>query len=295
MDPGIRILAAAVPDVDWNLALLRSAGDLIDYISIHGYFDEAWETNALSSYRKSLQAPARFEQSIVSVRGLLCALGLEHRVRIAFDEWNLRGWYHPGIADFSRLDPDHDHAAAMRALNEINTQYTMADAVFAASFLHLCMRHGDMVTLANFSPTVCGRGLIGVSDTGLVLRPTYFVFDLLRNRMGTHLVDSYAQDMAMVDADGVPVAVLDAVAALREDGALTVSLINKDPERAVSVQLHTALPYARAHRFSLVSPDADSANDFDCPDRVHVEQGEQPLSGPVQLAPHSVTVLRMMP
>ena len=283
-----------MPDVEWNLALLRSAGDLIDMISIHGYFDEAWETNALSGYRKSLQAPAQFERSITAVRGLLCALGLEHRVKIAFDEWNLRGWYHPGVADFSRLDPDHGHAADLRAANELNAQYTMADAIFAASFLHLCMRHGDMVTMANFSPTVCGRGLIGVDDTGIVLRPAYFVFDLLRNQLGAHLVDSYAQDMAMCNADGVPVSVLDAVAALRDDGALTVSLINRDPERSVCVQLDTALPYARAQRFSLVSPDADSANDFSCPDRVHVEQGPQPLSASVQLSPHSVTVLQLI-
>ena len=170
----------------------------------------------------------------------------------------------------------------------------MADAIFAASFLHLCMRHGDMVTMANFSPTVCGRGLIGVDDTGIVLRPAYFVFDLLRNQLGAHLVDSYAQDMAMCNADGVPVSVLDAVAALRDDGALTVSLINRDPERSVCVQLDTALPYARAQRFSLVSPDADSANDFSCPDRVHVEQGPQPLSASVQLSPHSVTVLQLI-
>lgn len=295
VDPGIKILAAAVPDIDWNLALLRSAGDLIDAISIHGYFDEAWETNALSGYRKSLQAPAQFEQSISAVRGLLCALGLDRRVKIAFDEWNLRGWYHPGIADFSRLDPDHGHAAALRAANEVNAQYTMADAIFAASFLHLCMRNGDIVSMANFSPTVCGRGLIGVSDTGIVLRPAYFVFDLLRNQMGAHLVDSYAQDMAMCDADGVPVPVLDAVAARCDDGALTVSLINRDPEQTVSVRLDPAMPYARAQRFSLVSPEADSANDFDCPNRVHVEETAQPLGAPVQLAPHSVTVLLLFP
>ena len=98
----------------------------------------------------------------------------------------------------------------------------------------------------------------------------------------------------MCDADGVPVPVLDAVAALRDDGALTVSLINRDPKRSVCVQLDTALPYARAQRFSLVSPDADGANDFSCPDRVHVEQGPQPLSAPVQLPPHSVTVLQLI-
>ena len=29
------------------------------------------------------------------VRGLLCAMGLDKKIKIAFDEWNLRGWHHP--------------------------------------------------------------------------------------------------------------------------------------------------------------------------------------------------------
>lgn len=294
VDPRIKILAAAVPDVDWNLSLLRSAGDLIDYISIHGYFDEAWETNALSGYRKSLQAPAKFEKSIIATRGLLNALGLQNRIKIAFDEWNLRGWYHPGISDFSKLDPDHDHAAAMRAYNEINTQYTMADAIFAASFLHICMRHGDMIALANFSPTVCGRGLIGVNDEGIVLRPTYHVFDLLRSNLGTHLVDSYIAGMPQCDADGVAVDALDAVAAIDEGGMLTVSLINRDPETAITIGLNTAKAYRSAQCYLLSSPDADSANDFDHPDCVSVCEKQVLPDDPLVLAPHCVMVLRFI-
>lgn len=295
VDARIKILAAAVPDVDWNLSLLRSAGDLIDYISIHGYFDEAWETNALSGYRKSLQAPAKFEKSIVSTRGMLDALGLSDRIKIAFDEWNLRGWYHPGISDFSHLDPDHDHAESMRAYNEINTQYTMADAIFAASFLHICMRHGDMVTMANFSPTVCGRGLIGVNDEGIVLRPAYFVFDLLRNRLGSHLVDSYIADNPVCDADGVPVSCIDAVAARADDGSLTISLINKDPNLEITISLDTAKAYQSAQCYALTSPDADSANDFDNPNCVSVCQRTLEPGQPLSLPPHSLTVLQLIP
>lgn len=295
VDARIKILAAAVPDVDWNLSLLRSAGDLIDYISIHGYFDEAWETNALSGYRKALQAPAKFEKSIVSTRGMLDALGLSDRIKIAFDEWNLRGWYHPGISDFSHLDPDHDHAESMRAYNEINTQYTMADAIFAASFLHICMRHGDMVTMANFSPTVCGRGLIGVNDEGIVLRPAYFVFDLLRNRLGSHLVDSYIAGNPVCDADGVPVSCIDAVAARADDGSLTISLINKDPNLEVTISLDTAKAYQSAQCYALTSPDADSANDFDNPNCVSVCQRTLEPGQPLSLPPHSVTVLQLIP
>ena len=36
------------------------------------------------------------------VRAYLIALGYEKRIKIAFDEWNLRAWFHPNLMDISR-------------------------------------------------------------------------------------------------------------------------------------------------------------------------------------------------
>lgn len=291
VDPTIKLLAAAVPDVDWNLALLRTAGDLLDYISIHGYFDPAWNTGILSSYEKSLQAADKFEQDIIVTRGLLAALGLDKKIKIAFDEWNLRGWYHPGIADFTDLAEDHEWAAAQREKNEINSQYTMADAVFAAAFLNICMRHGDMVTMANFSPTVYGRGLLSAGKDGIVLRPTYHVFDLLRNTMGSDIVSSYIADGESCDADGMIVSAVDAAAALDEQGRLTVSLVNRHPEKAIALTLETAHSYSEAALLTINGPDKDSYNDFDHPDTVGVTRRKVDVLEAIALEPHSVNVL----
>lgn len=291
VDPTIKLLAAAVPDVDWNLALLRAAGDLLDYISIHGYFDAAWNTGEISGYGKSLQAADRFEQDIISTRGLLAALGLDKKIKIAFDEWNLRGWYHPGISDFANLAENHEWAAAQREKNEINSQYTMADAVFAAAFLNICMRHGDMVTMTNFSPTVYGRGLLSANKDGIVLRPTYHVFDLLRNTMGSDIVSSYIANGETCDADGVTVPAVDAVAALDEQGRLTVSLVNRHPDKAIEFTLETANSFAKAELMTINGPDKDSFNDFDHPDTVKITRRDVPSCAPITLEPHSVNVL----
>ena len=290
VDPSIQLLAAAVPDLDWNLSLLREAGDLIDWISIHGYFDPAWETNALSGYARTLRAVGQFEDSILKTRGILAALGLEGRIRIAFDEWNLRGWYHPGIVDFSHLAADHARAAKRREANEDNAQYTMADAVFCAGFLNLCMRHGDSVRMANFSPTVCGRGAIGVNDGGIVLRPTYHVFELYRNLLGDRLVASYIADGPRCDADGVAVDALDAVA-LKRDGALTVAVVNRDPERPISLEIETAGVHGTMRQRVLNGESADSYNDFDAA-QVGVAVRDAPF-GDILLEPHSVNVIEL--
>ena len=291
VDPTIKLLAAAVPEVDWNLALLRSAGDLLDYVSIHGYFDEAWNTGNLSSYEKSLQAADKFEQEIITTRGLLMALGLEKRIKIAFDEWNLRGWYHPGISDFSNLAGDHEWAAAQREKNETNSQYTMADAVFTSAFLNICMRHGDIVTMANFSPTVYGRGLLSANKEGIVLRPTYHVFDLLRNYMGNDIVGSYIVDGETCDTEGVSMPAVDAVAALNDQGQLTVSLVNRHPDKEIGLMLETANVFSHAKLLTLNGPSKDSFNDFDHPDTIKITHRAVPVSDVILLEPHSANVL----
>ena len=90
--------------------------------------------------------------------GIIGATGLGDRVGIAFDEWNLRGWHHPvGNAP---------EAIAARDANDVNATYTMADALFTASFLNACLRHADVVRMANIAPTVNTRGPLFVHPDG---------------------------------------------------------------------------------------------------------------------------------
>ena len=43
-------------------------------------------------------------------------------------------------------------------MNAIASQYTMADALFSASFLNACLRHTEDVGMANIAPIVNTRG-----------------------------------------------------------------------------------------------------------------------------------------
>jgi len=83
------------------------------------------------------------------------------RTQIAFDEWNLRGWHHPGFPASRPNDGSDPNAAALiqaREKNNIASQYTMADALFSASFLNGCLRHAKDVGMANIAPIVNTRG-----------------------------------------------------------------------------------------------------------------------------------------
>jgi alpha-N-arabinofuranosidase len=148
VDPTIQLFAASVPDLEWNTQLLKEAGPFLQWLSIHGYWD--WDiarTNRPSSYEACMAATLEIEESILKTKSILHVTGYLGKVRIAFDEWNLRGWYHPHIFDFAAGAPTADPVPP-RSGNDINSLYTMADAVFAACFLNACLKHCDVVGMA---------------------------------------------------------------------------------------------------------------------------------------------------
>ena len=99
VDPRIQLSAAAIADVDWNVHLLKAAGKRLNWISIHGYWDELWQENRPAGYLQCMARTEDLDRDVRRIRGLLSAFGLEKQIRIAYDEWNLRGWHHPRVDD----------------------------------------------------------------------------------------------------------------------------------------------------------------------------------------------------
>ena len=174
----------------------------------------------------------RDEELICQVIEVLEEAGVRGRVKIAFDEWNLRGWHHPGFPRKEPVKPDDSEAAELikrRELNAVASQYSMADALFSASFLNACLRHADDVGMANIAPIVNTRGPIYVHPKGIVRRTTYHTLALyarkLEERVGKLTVECGPLWGGNRMADMV-----DAVATVDESG--TVVGITSDADRA---------------------------------------------------------------
>ena len=118
--------------------------------------------------------------------------GCRGRIKIAFDEWNLRGWHHPGFPRKTPVKPG-DQAAELieqRELNAIAKQYTMADALFSASFLNGCLRHCEDVGMANIAPIVNTRGPLYVHPKGIVKRTTFHTLAMYANLLESRVAKS---------------------------------------------------------------------------------------------------------
>ncbi len=292
VDPTIELSAAIIEDSDWNTRLLRASGAYLNWISLHGYWDVADDDGNLSDYEACIARSIQPEHEIAKARELLESFGLLGKVRVAFDEWNLRGWHHPYFMDRVGFD-----FLGFRDRNDRNSSYTMADAVFAACFLNSCIRNADLVGMANFSPAVNARGLIHTSDNGLVLRPAYHIFDLFSNYMGGLALESPAgpiPELILRDGDDdVRLPMLD-IAVTRRNGedCRRICLVNRSPDQSIDVVLPCRAPEARL--YSLTSLATDSFNDSDHPEDVCIHASQTASeSGRVRvvLPPHSVHVV----
>jgi alpha-N-arabinofuranosidase len=297
VDPKIQLLAASVPDIDWNINLLREAGQYLDWISIHGYWDSLWQKNDLSPYETCMTYTLTIEEQILKTKYILGVFGYLGKIRIAFDEWNLRGWHHPHV------DSATEDYITPRDKNDINSSYTMADAVFSACFLNQCLKHSDVIGMANFAPTVNTRGAIYAHKDGIVLRSTYFVFELYTQLMGDAVLDSWISENSTFKAanehgEMVQVPSLDIVATKSSDtNDLRISIVNRHPEKPVTLNLavNDLLQYSSAKLYGITASSKDSYNDLHQPDEVKRFKKDIMIDNnndlELEINPHSVNVL----
>jgi len=299
VDPTIRLAAAATANRGWTLPLLKSAGEHLDYVAVHKYWLGYWRRNEMPDYLPCIMQSEGPQQTIQAVIGILEEAGYRGRIKIAFDEWNLRGWHHPGFPRKKPVAPDDRAAAELirkRQINAIAKQYTMADALFSASFLNACLRYCEDVGMANIAPIVNTRGPLYVHPNGVVKRTTFHTLamyaTLLQSRVGRLHLES---GMLVHGKRFVPM--IDAVATVDESGTCwSVALVNRHPSRhvACTVKMKDALVEGRYDATVLAGDSPTAFNDVERPDRVVPETAQLTFKrGVVKLAPHSLTIVRM--
>ena len=301
VSPTAELSAAALSDPDWNMNLLKSCGPWLDWISIHEYWDMMPEENRPATYEECMAFTDGIDHSVKEVRGMLAALRLDGKIKIAFDEWNLRSWHHPNVHTI-RQGVEKESYLTPRDLNDDNSTYTMADAVFSACVLNAMNRNCDIVGMANFAPVLNTRGCIYSDAEGIVLRSTYHVFDLYVNRLGDEVLDLWEKDetpsMTVPHKAGGTrtVKTLDLLATRWSDReGLAIAAVNKHPSEEQELILETGRT-GRAVIFRLTGDSRDAYNDVDRT-RVRVEKEEAgDCNGriSVKLGPHSVNIIQIL-
>ena len=172
----------------------------------------------------------------------------------------------------------------------------MADAVFSACFLNMCLRHLESVRMACMAPAVNARGPLFVHPNGLVRRTTFHTLAMYANLLAENVAEAWTAGDPFSHG-GSSVQALDAVATC--DAGMRrwrLALVNRHPEEylACTVVLpgQTLAGVCRATVLAGDSPDA--FNDVEYPQRVLPVHTELHFNGGVaSLPPHSVTIVQI--
>jgi len=299
VDPSIHLTAAALPNKQWTLPLLETAGEYLDYISIHHYWLPFWQKNMMPDYLDCIMHSEGPEKLIVDTIDILQAAGYRGRIKIAFDEWNLRGWHHPGfprkaVSDYD--DPAVIELVKARDKNSIASQYTMADALFSASFLNACLRHADDVGMANIAPIMNTRGPLYIHSSGIVKRTTFHTLAMYANLLGSCVGRADVDAGLLVHGNRfIPVA--DAIATVNDAGTMwSIALVNRHPSKEMdcTVELKDAPLSGTFHATVLAGDSPDAYNAIEHPNRVVPENRRLTFdNGVVKLPPHSLTIIKV--
>ncbi len=301
VDPTVKLIAVGADDPDWDLEVLKRAGRVIDFLSIHQYWgrDDHYGTVAASHY---VEQRLKLLSSVIDVaEGML---QVERPIEISFDEWNI--WYR------GRGRPWEEF-------------YALKDGLFAAGVFNAMYRHCTRVTMANLAQMVNALGMMHTTPDALILSPIYHVFDLYANHTGRTVLDTSltAEDAAARETittniaqgiygrpesrprviKGVPY--VDVTATL--DGSadrptrLAIAAVNRhQTERAtLSVDLGAltrTLAERPVHVHELTGPDSMRQNTVEHPDTVTpTSRSVDRLPERVELSPCSVTIFEWVP
>jgi alpha-N-arabinofuranosidase len=278
--------------------LLETAGEHLDYISVHNYW--LARANTLPEY-DYLTAITKSEWPNAYIRLVIDSLVESDRgshLKIAFDEWNLRAWQHPG---FPRASVENYQAPDVRKLvelrrkqNDVARQYTMADAMFAASFFNACLRHSDYVTMANVAPLVNTRGPLFVHPKGIVRRTHFHTMAMYANELQEQVAELRVKAGSLLHGSE-SVDVVDAIATVNKSGnSWAIALMNRHPSKNVACTVNMSdTPLDGAHTATVLTGESpDAFNDIEHPNRVAPKKVQVMFNnGVVDLPPHSLTIV----
>jgi alpha-N-arabinofuranosidase len=304
VDPSIIVTCSGAHGPRAHIApyLFETAGKHLNLLSIHEYWVANYQKHHTPDYLSCMMLSEKPDAHISAIVKSIDGAGMRGRIKIAFDEWNLRSWHHPGFSGHRARKVDYQDPAIVALIKarhkSLNPSlYTMADALFCASFFNACLRHADDVTMANISCLVNQTGPLYVHPKGIVKRTHFHAMAMYANLLQERVART------QVNADRLThgtasVAMVDAIATVDKSGKKwAVAMMNRHPSEEVACTLKIAeLPIDGTYKATVLTGDSpDSYNDIEHPHRVAPKEAELTFKkGAISLPPHSLVIVDVL-
>ncbi|TWU42783.1 alpha-N-arabinofuranosidase [Novipirellula artificiosorum] len=247
-------------DFNWTEVLMDRAGRRMNGLSLHYYtlptgdwgrkgsateFDEA-------QYHATLFQTLRMDELIAKHGEIMDRHDPQKRVGMIIDEWGIWTDVEPGT------NPGF-----------LYQQNSLRDAIIAGLNFHIFHRHADRVAMTNIAQTINVLQAMILTDKQAMLRtPTFHVFEMFKvHQGGTVLPIELKTPKYTLDGKSIPT--VSASATRRDDGVVSLSLVNTHPTESIRVACAVGeVPLKSVSGRVLTAPAVNSHNTFDHPETV---------------------------
>src|SRR5215213_4969300 len=264
---GNRIQKLAVGSHDdyyeWTEVLMSRAARFMNGLSLHYYTlpTSDWGHKGSATefgekeWHATLVRTLRIDEFIQKHSAIMDKYDPQKKVGLMVDEWGT--WYD--------AEPGRDMGALYQ-------QNTLRDAVVAGINLNVFNNHADRVRMANIAQVVnVLQAMILTDGDRMLLTPTYHVFEMYKVHQDATLipVELTAPEYRSGEAS---VPTLQASASRDKAGAIHVSVVNLDPNRAAQVTLKiNGAAHANVTGRVLTAQAMNATNTFERPEAVKPE------------------------
>lgn len=304
VDPDIQVTCSAAhgPSTEIDPYLFETAVQNLEMLSVHEYWVANYEKHHTPDYLSCMMLSEKPGHHIKAISKAIEKAGLGGGLKIAFDEWNLRSWHHPGFSGHNERivnyeEPEIINLKKARDKSLEPSLYTMADALFCASFFNACLSNPSDIGMANISSIVNQTGPLYVHSEGIVRRTHFHTMAMYASLLEDHVTRIH------IDSDNLihhseSVAMVDAIATSNEKGdKWSVALINRHPVEnvACTLMIKDVVLDGIYPATILTGASANDYNDIIRPDRVVPVKIEQTFRQSITtLPPHSLTIIEIM-
>jgi len=280
IDPDIELVAVGCEDPEWNLEMVKNAGEYFDYLSVHIYI-----RSGDKPYRELAAVSQDVERRLRNVYGLVQSARrkyrIEREIRLAFDEWNV--WYPEAKA------PLHEQVTSVR------------DAVLTGGILNTLHRLCRAVPIGGFAQTVNVLPLIIASDDGrMALTPQYLVFKLYGENTGDFVLETAVDTDHYVSSElNEPVPIIDLSATITEDRkTVYLHIVNRHETESSEMEVSFRMFKAKkaSHKY-VAGKTVEDRNTLDNPENVKLEKANVEVKNGkllLDLPAHSVNLIKIL-
>ena len=298
VDPSLKLIACGssgpfMPTyLEWDREVLEQCYQWVDGLSLHRYFgNTAEETGGESSkyVALNLTMDRQIEETLA-----VCDMvqGRHHAPKqlwLSFDEWNV--WYRERTGDAVNVH----RKPAPHLLEEI---YNLEDALLVGGLVNSLLRHADRVKIACLAQLVNVIAPIMTNENGLYLQTIYYPYSWGLHYARGSVLNVQVQSPTYDVSEMGQVPYLDVAGTAAEDGSVSLFILNRDLEKARSLEVvwEDKTPGPVLTALVLTGDDLKASNSFASPRKVVPQELPKPSTAAgrttVEVPARSYTVIQ---